>query len=90
MSEISRESVLFLYFISLIALVHALLFRYEPLNVEDAERLSIELCGPCCCYPVDDEEELPYFHREDNYHSPTPPNSMAVTARWGGSEAPIV
>jgi len=64
--------------------------RYAPLDVETAERLSIELCGPCCCYPAEEEEELPYFQRADNYQSPTPPNSMAVTATWGGSEAPIV
>lgn len=66
--------------------------RYEPLDAETAERLSIELCGPCCCYPAEEEDEMPYFHRHaDNYQSPTPPNSqMAVTARWGGSEAPIV
>ncbi|KAL7546906.1 hypothetical protein ACHAWF_010233 [Thalassiosira exigua] len=64
--------------------------RYEPLDAETAERLSIELCGPCCCYPAEEEDEMPYFHR-DNYQSPTPPNSqMAVQARWGGSEAPIV
>mmetsp|Transcript_14964 Transcript_14964/g.35941 ORF Transcript_14964/g.35941 Transcript_14964/m.35941 type:complete len:605 (-) Transcript_14964:147-1961(-) len=64
--------------------------KYEPLDVETAERLSIELWGPCCCYPTVEEDELPYFHRANNYQSPTPPNSMAVTARWGGSEAPIV
>jgi len=65
-------------------------FRYEPLDIETAERLSIELCGPCCCYPAEEEEEIRYFHYSDGYQSPTPPNSMAVSAQWGGSEAPIV
>ena len=66
--------------------------RYEPLDVETAERLSIELCGPCySCYPAEEEDEMPYFHhRADSYQSPTPPNAMSVTAGWGGSEAPIV
>lgn len=64
--------------------------RYAPLDAETAERLSIEPWGPCCWYPTEEEEELPYFSRADNYQSPTPPNSMAVTATWGGSEAPIV
>ena len=65
--------------------------RYQPLDAETAERLSIELCGPCCCYPSVEEEEIRYWHhREDSYQAPTAPSSMAVTARWGGSEAPIV
>ncbi|KAL3766938.1 hypothetical protein ACHAW5_011157 [Stephanodiscus triporus] len=64
--------------------------KYSPLDVDTAERLSIEIWGPCCCYPTEDDEDLPYFNRADNYKSPTPPKSMAVTARWGGSEAPIV
>lgn len=67
--------------------------KYEPLDVETAERVSGEpCCWPCCCcfYPAEEEDEVPYFHRTGNYQSPTPPNSMAATARWGGSEAPIV
>lgn len=67
--------------------------NYEPLDVETAERVSVEpFCWPCCCcfYPAEEEDEVPYFHRTDNYQSPTPPNSMGATARWGGSEAPIV
>mmetsp|Transcript_8784 Transcript_8784/g.16008 ORF Transcript_8784/g.16008 Transcript_8784/m.16008 type:complete len:577 (+) Transcript_8784:123-1853(+) len=65
--------------------------KYEPLDMETSERLSIELCGPCCClYPAEEEDELPYFQRPDNYLSPTAPNAMAATAQWGGSEAPIV
>jgi len=64
--------------------------KYEPLDVETAERLSIEPWGPCCCYPAQEDDELPYFHRAANYQSPTHPNSMTTTAQWGGSEAPIV
>jgi len=63
--------------------------RYKPLDHETAERLSIELCGACCsaCYPKEEEEDLPhYFHGRNTYQSPTPPTTMAVTARWGGGE----
>ncbi len=63
--------------------------RYEPLDHETAERLSIELCGACCsaCYPKEEGEDLPhYFHGRNTYQSPTPPSTMAVTARWGGGE----
>merc|ERR1712157_415023 len=66
--------------------------RYVPLDVETAERLSLELCGPCisCCYPTEEEEDMPQFPRQD-YQNPTlSPMNLAVQARWGGSEAPIV
>jgi len=66
--------------------------QYAPLDGETADRLSMECCGPCAeyCYPTEDDDDVPYYNRGGNYKSPTPPNSMAVTARWGGSEAPIV
>jgi len=66
--------------------------QYAPLDGETADRLSMECCGPCAeyCYPTEDDDDIPFYNRGGNYKSPTPPNSMAVTARWGGSEAPIV
>jgi hypothetical protein len=62
--------------------------RYEPLDQDATERLSIELCGLCCsaCYPSEEEDEYDHhYHGRNTYQSPTPP-TMAVSAQWGGGE----
>lgn len=61
--------------------------RFEPLDHDATERLSIELCGICCsaCYPSEDDDEIHHqYHARNTYQSPTP--TMAVSARWGGGE----
>jgi hypothetical protein len=63
--------------------------RFEPLDHDATERLSIELCGVCCsaCYPSEDDDEIHHhYHARNTYQSPTPPSTMAVSARWGGGE----